>query len=108
MLTAAAIAIAYFVLAAPWSYLVVVIAAFVDIAQIFVWLRWRKRKPTTGSESLIGARATVAERCRPKGQVRVAGQLWTATCAEGAEAGEEVRVVAVHGNTLTVSTKSAG
>jgi membrane-bound serine protease (ClpP class) len=34
--------------------------------------------------------------------VRLQGELWRARCAEGADAGEQVRVVALDGLTLLV------
>jgi membrane protein implicated in regulation of membrane protease activity len=40
--------------------------------------------------------------CAPLGQVRLNGELWRASCPEGAEAGDEVRVVALDGLTLLV------
>lgn len=103
MLTAVAIALAFFVLEAPWSYLAVAGAAALDVAEIFLWLRWRNRTPIIGAESLVGATASVTAACRPDGQVRVRGQLWSATCAEGAEVGEDVRVREVEGNRLMVT-----
>jgi membrane-bound serine protease (ClpP class) len=61
--------------------------------------RWR---PKTGVETMIGERAEVVVACRPKGQVRINGELWEATCAVGAEAGEETVVRAIEGLTLIV------
>ena len=46
--------------------------------------------------------AEVASACRPRGQVRVHGELWEAICAEGADAGEIVRVTSVDGLKLVV------
>jgi membrane protein implicated in regulation of membrane protease activity len=44
--------------------------------------------------------------CRPSGRVRVAGEVWRATCPEGAGAGDEIVVERVEGDlTLFVSRK---
>jgi membrane protein implicated in regulation of membrane protease activity len=40
--------------------------------------------------------------CRPKGQVRIEGTLWEATSAEGADPGDEVKVVGRDKLTLIV------
>jgi membrane-bound serine protease (ClpP class) len=55
-----------------------------------------------GPETLVGAVGRVVTPCRPLGQVRVQGELWRASCADGADEGEEVRVVALDGLTLLV------
>jgi membrane protein implicated in regulation of membrane protease activity len=44
----------------------------------------------------------VRQTCRPVGQVFVAGELWEARCEDGADAGTQVRVLAVNGLTLDV------
>jgi membrane protein implicated in regulation of membrane protease activity len=44
--------------------------------------------------------------CRPTGRVRVHGEVWRATCPEGASAGDQVVVERVEGDlTLLVSRK---
>jgi membrane protein implicated in regulation of membrane protease activity len=54
----------------------------------------------------VGATGTVVEDCRPRGRVRVAGEIWRAVSAEGASAGAEVVVERVEGDlTLLVSPK---
>ncbi|MGH3047779.1 MAG: NfeD family protein, partial [Gaiellaceae bacterium] len=55
-----------------------------------------------GPETLIGATAEVVAACRPRGQVRLQGELWQARCEEGADVGERVRVRALEGLTLLV------
>jgi membrane-bound serine protease (ClpP class) len=98
-----AILLALFLLPAPWGLVLVSVAAVVEIAETFFWIRisrrWRVR---AGAETLIGARAEVAAPCRPLGQVRVAGELWRARCERGAAVGETVRIVARDGLTLLV------
>jgi membrane protein implicated in regulation of membrane protease activity len=51
---------------------------------------------------MIGKTAEVLTPCRPKGQVRVDGELWEAYCAEGADAGEAVTIERLDGLTLVV------
>jgi membrane protein implicated in regulation of membrane protease activity len=40
--------------------------------------------------------------CRPDGQVQVAGEIWAASCAAGADSGALVRVVGRDGLKLVV------
>jgi membrane protein implicated in regulation of membrane protease activity len=54
------------------------------------------------AEAMVGLEAEVASPCRPRGQVRVHGELWEAICEEGADAGEIVRVTRVDGLKLIV------
>jgi membrane-bound serine protease (ClpP class) len=92
-----------FVLDAPWSWVVVIAGATLELAEttLFVW--WSKRRKTAvGTETLVGRRAVVSVECRPRGQVRVAGEIWQAQCDEGAGVGEEVVVRAVEGLSLVV------
>ena len=87
----------------PWSYVVVGVAAAIEIGEAWFWW-WlsHRRRPAVGVETLIGARATVMSPCRPLGQVRVQGELWEARCERGADAGEVVTVAAVERLTLLV------
>jgi membrane protein implicated in regulation of membrane protease activity len=74
-------------------------------AAFWIWLS-KKRKPAIGVEALAGAKGIVVADCRPTGRVRVAGEVWRATCPEGASAGDEVVVERVEGDlTLRVSRK---
>jgi membrane-bound serine protease (ClpP class) len=103
MLFVGAILLAVFILPPPWGLVLVGVAAIVEIAETFVWIRisrrWRIR---AGAETLIGARAQVVSPCRPRGQVRVEGELWRARCEQGADPGDTVRVVGREGLTLLV------
>ena len=56
---------------------------------------------------MIGKPAKVVTDCRPKGQVRLEGALWEATCAAGADAGDTVKVLALDGLTLVVEPEQA-
>jgi membrane protein implicated in regulation of membrane protease activity len=95
--------LALFVLEEPWNWVVLVAGVTLELAEtgLFVW--WSKRRrAVVGAEALVGRRAVVVADCMPEGQVRVAGELWRATCRGGAAAGDEVIVAAIDGLTLEV------
>lgn len=104
MALAVAILLAIFVLPSPWNWAAVVVGGTIEVAESFFWI-WlsRRRRPGVGTETLIGARAHVVSPCRPLGQVKVEGELWSARCDGGAEVGDLVRVESVEGLTLVVS-----
>jgi len=100
-----AILLAVYVVPLPWSIAVLAGGVALEVGEtVFWWRLSHRRRPSVGVETLVGAPATVVTPCRPRGQVRVAGELWQATCAEGADPGDLVRVVAVNGLTLIVTT----
>jgi membrane protein implicated in regulation of membrane protease activity len=87
----------------PWGWVLIGVAAAIEVGESFFWLRWsRRRRARVGAETLIGKSAVVVLPCRPEGQVRVEGELWQARCEEGADAGEEVTVQALDLLTLSV------
>jgi membrane protein implicated in regulation of membrane protease activity len=60
---------------------------------------------TTGAAALIGESGTATEDLRPRGYIRIHGELWRAELAPGSPAvaaGTRVRVRAARGLTLTV------
>jgi len=67
-------------------------------------IRAMLRRPETGAEAMVGARGEVMESIQPprQGWVRIHGELWRATAAEGTAKGESVEVVAVDGLLLRV------
>lgn len=103
MLLVLAIAAAVLWVDAPWSWVLVGGAFAVELAEAWFWW-WlsHRRKPFVGVETLVGASATVVSPCRPRGQVRVQGELWEARCERGADPGDVVEVLAVEGLTLVV------
>ena len=104
MLVLVAILLAVFLLDPPLEWIVIALAAVLEIGELAFWVRWnRRRRVSVGAETLIGRRALVAVSCRPDGQVLVDGERWQARCAEGARAGETVVVERIDGLTLTVS-----
>jgi membrane protein implicated in regulation of membrane protease activity len=56
----------------------------------------------TGAEVFLGRKAVVVTPLRPTGQVRIAGELWSARSASGVDPGDEVVVRAVDELTLLV------
>jgi membrane-bound serine protease (ClpP class) len=98
-----ALLLALYVLDEPWDVLVVVGAIVVEVGEIFFWVWYSKRRRIqVGAETLIGAVGVVVVPCRPRGQVRLQGELWEAWCDAGADRGERVRVVAREGLRLEV------
>jgi membrane-bound serine protease (ClpP class) len=93
----------------PWNLLVVAAGLVAEVGEIVWGRRLAKRwRPKTGPEAMIGKSAVVVEPCRPAGRVRFEGELWEATCAAGADAGEAVRITAVEKLTLVVEPIEAG
>jgi membrane-bound serine protease (ClpP class) len=103
VLLVGAVLLAVYVLDAPWSVIVVGIAAVVEVGETFFWI-WlsRRRRIQMGPETLVGASALVVADCLPQGQVRVQGELWQALCPAGARVGDRVRVTGLDGLTLVV------
>jgi membrane protein implicated in regulation of membrane protease activity len=92
----------------PWNLVVVLAGAIAEVGEV-VWGRRLARRwwPKTGPEAMVGQTAEVVVRCRPRGQVRVHGELWEARCAAGADVGEAVRVSALDDLTLVVEPARA-
>ncbi len=73
-----------------------------------LYVRWvigplRRKAKLTGSEALIGKTGVAIGDLKPKGEVRVAGEIWRAESLSGDIAmGERVTVKAMKGLTLTV------
>jgi membrane protein implicated in regulation of membrane protease activity len=100
--------LAAFVLDTPWSIVVLVAAILLEPVEIAFLRRWSKRmdrttEATTGMEAMIGKRAEVVRECRPRGTVRLDGELWEAHCDGGAAPGDKVRVESVDQLTLRVA-----
>ena len=98
-----AILLAVFVLPYPWDWPVIGIAAIVEAAETFLWIRLLRRVPVmAGPEALLGSAARVTRACHPIGEVWVRGEIWRARCDAGANTGQRVRVQAREGITLVV------
>jgi len=72
----------------PWNLLVLFGGVLLEVGEV-IWGRRlaRRWRPKTGREAMIGMRAEVVSPCQPKGNVRVHGELWEASCAAGAAVG---------------------
>ena len=98
-----ALALALFVLPAPWNVAVVVAAAVWELATALGGLWWSQRHAAkVGAEAMMGREVEVRRACRPLGEVRVRGEIWQARCEAGADAGDSVRIVGLDGLTLLV------
>lgn len=93
LLTAAAVSI-------PFGLLTIFL---VNIA-----VRARRAKVVTGERGLIGEVGVAQTLLRPDGKVFVHGEIWNAYCPSGADAGQTVRVAAVHNLVVTVEPVSVG
>ncbi|HEX2128214.1 MAG TPA: NfeD family protein [Solirubrobacterales bacterium] len=102
MLLALAIAGLFF-LPDPWRVILLVGAAFVEIGEVYFWIKFLRRyRVTTGAEGMLGETGEAISPCDPFGRVRVRGEIWNARCDAGLEAGERAVVKAVEGLTLVV------
>jgi membrane-bound ClpP family serine protease len=95
-------ALAFIFLDPPWRWIVIAALAAIEAFEILLWLRLRRLRAMTGAEAMLGSTGRALTDCEPEGQVRVRGQIWKATCAEGARAGDDVIVTAVSGLRLEV------
>jgi membrane protein implicated in regulation of membrane protease activity len=101
--------LAVFVLPEEWGAAALVVGAIAEAGELWLWFRWSKRRhPSVGVETLLGKQAVVAVVCRPRGQVRVAGEIWAAVCEEGADTGDTVWVIGVDPDGLTLRVSPAG
>ena len=92
--------LAYFFLEGTLRIAVIGFLLLTDVVEIFIWLRWRNRRSITGAESMIGMGGVVVTDCHPEGRVKVMGQIWKANCAEGADNGDQIEVIATEGLSL--------
>ncbi len=59
-------------------------------------IRAQRKRPTTGTEGIIGEIGVVEKPMTPRGQVLVHGELWTAISDEEISVGDSVEVVSVN------------
>jgi membrane-bound serine protease (ClpP class) len=97
------------ILGPPLGVIALVAGAVLEIGEAVFWNRYLRRiRIRTGSEGMVGERGEVIEDCRPRGRVKLRGEIWDAESEPGAGAGETVRVVAVRGLTLEVEPIATG
>lgn len=94
--------LAYFYLDGALRIAVIAFLLATDVVEIYIWLRWRKRKSTLGIDGLVGKPGMVVADCDPEGQVKVNGLIWRAEAEEPLESGEPIVVTAVEGMRLDV------
>jgi membrane-bound serine protease (ClpP class) len=103
VLTLIALIVAFLFLSSPWSWLLVLGAAVVDVLETAVlWWLSKRRRSAVGVEALVGRSAVVVTALTPRGQVRVDGEIWEAESPVSVERGVEVVVRAVRGLALDV------
>ena len=103
MLFLIALALAIFVLPAPWGIIAVIVAGVLDIAETGLFMWWSKRRRSSvGVQTLVGKRGIAVGQLWPTGQVKVDGEIWRARCDGGCDPGTNVVVRSVDGLTLVV------
>jgi membrane-bound serine protease (ClpP class) len=93
------------VLRVSWLVIIpsVVVTVLFFLFAIGMGVRAQRRKPTTGQEGLIGETGTAIQELNPDGQVRVHGEIWSATTTSPpVRVGDSVVVTGIHGLHLTV------
>ena len=95
-----------FLLPWPWNLVAFAVCLVLFLGELLVWNRTVRHKTAqVGAETLVGRTAVVSAACRPRGQVRVAGELWEARCDAGAGPGETVVVSGRDGLVLVVEPR---
>jgi len=108
MLLVAAL-VGLFFIPEPWNVVAVVGATFVEVGEVFFWLRFLRRyRIQTGAEAMVGKRAEVLDACSPEGRVRVAGEIWNARSELPVLSGQAVRITGMDGLTLSVEPLENG
>ena len=107
MITLVALLVALLFLPSPWGWIVVIVAAVIDVVETgtFVWWSRRRRRltrPAVGVEDLVGRIGIAATALVPEGQVRVQGEIWAARSRSQVARGDRVVVRSVDGLVLHV------
>lgn len=112
MLTIIALVVALMFLSSPWNVVLVLTAATVDIAEtgVLVWWSRRRRRlsrSSVGMEAIVGRPGVALGRLDPAaldpvGQVRVAGEIWSARSAQPIDPGAAITISSVNGLVLDV------
>jgi membrane-bound serine protease (ClpP class) len=90
-----------------WSVLITMVAlsAIFFSVVISMAVRSQLRKPSTGSEGMVGEEGEAVTDIDGKGKVHVVGELWDARCDRAVRKGEKVTVKGLDGMTLIVEPK---
>jgi membrane-bound ClpP family serine protease len=102
MSLAIAVAIGFIFLESPGRWILIGAALLWEGFEIMLFLKWRGVKATSGHEAMIGMKGRAVTPCRPNGQARIKGQLWSVHCPQGVDIGDYVRVVSLDGMTPMV------
>ncbi len=97
--------LAFFFLEGALRVAVIAFLLATDVVEIYIWLRWRKKKSISGMDALVGKTGIAVTECAPDGQVKVNGQIWRASCDDPLSPGDPVVVTHVHGLRLEVSRR---
>lgn len=97
--------LAFFYLEGALRIAVITLLLATDVVEIYIWLRWRKKKSITGHEALVGRAGIAVTPCDPDGQVKVNGQIWKATCDSAVEVGDDIVVTGTEGLRLFVARR---
>lgn len=97
--------LAFFFLDGVLRIAVIAFLLATDVVEIYIWLKWRKRRATMGSDALIGKWGTAVTACDPEGKVKVHDQIWRARSAEPVAAGDPIVVTEVDGLWLDVARR---
>lgn len=87
------------------------VAGTVGVGMLLVSMlvvRTQFRRPTTGSEGMLGLRGEVRQRVAPQGMVFVAGEYWSARSDVPIEPGTTVEVTGIDGLVLHVRPVATG
>lgn len=85
----------------------VIITSIFFLAILGIGMRAQRNKVSTGIEGLLGETGKAITDINPTGNVLVQGEIWSAkTKGEGIAKGHEVRVLEVHGLTITIEAVS--
>jgi membrane-bound serine protease (ClpP class) len=78
----------------PWNIVGFLVVIPLWILELLAWNRSMKgRRKAVGAQTLLGREAVVMRACRPRGQVRIDGEIWEARCDAGAGEDDTVRIV---------------
>jgi membrane protein implicated in regulation of membrane protease activity len=81
----------------PWSFVVIVLLAAVEVFEFRLWMWARRAKPRSGTESMIGERGTLVGADR----VQIRGTSYPADVVDGVP-GDRVVVESTDGMRLVV------
>ncbi len=84
---------------------IVVSTALFFLFAIGFAVKAQRKKPSTGSEGLVGEKGIVVTTLNPEGSVQIHGEFWKATADETIKKGTKVRVVKYDGVDLVIKVE---